>query len=98
MKQTAAFAHVAALGKITVGETALVLFSIQINVEGTLLYKWRRTVDPDRQSTQARQRRRGGCRFTSACCAPILDILKHLTLDVDLIHGGFMDNGGGQDL
>lgn len=56
MKQTAAFTHAAALGKITVGETALVLFSIQINVEGTLLYKWRKTVDPDRQSNQARHK------------------------------------------
>lgn len=35
-------------------ETVLVLFRIQMNVEGTLLYEWRKTVDPDRQSTQAR--------------------------------------------
>lgn len=42
VKQTAAFSHTAARGETTFSEIELGLFRIQMNVEVTLLHKWRK--------------------------------------------------------
>lgn len=106
VKPTAAFSHIAAWGGNHCWETVLILFRIQMNLEGTLLYEWRKQREPRQTDSQPRRdgktkekarwmemyiRNLTNAKLHDLTVWLILDILKHW---MQIWYGLCMGDGG----